>query len=340
MYNHSTSLFEYMIDMHSTDKQSELDLHSQYTVILSELAIHSIQCISSEENEFGLMLTKKCLNIWSSKKCSFKIFNHTLHHYNPYKLILFILNYIFDHAPSEIPFVSTNKKICRFYTQKVLRKWLEYTFDNGSRQGHTTYALVINLYSNYLIDFKDTLTAKHADRLRYILIKLLIFKYKRLRCRNKNKKCRDRRKILFLLDTLMHQLNSRKIRTKIKKLMPATIIIYKKSNKKRLIRNIYTPKYADEMKTMISKKLSKIIDLKNIHLITNLANTKECDYCHKKDIKLKKCKSCLQVFYCSVKCQKKGWKKTHSLTCSEFINKPLYMSLNKSSKPNNYYLMC
>ena len=48
----------------------------------------------------------------------------------------------------------------------------------------------------------------------------------------------------------------------------------------------------------------------------NITMQKQCENCFRKDIILKKCKKCRKSYYCSVKCQKKHWKKKHKIDCS------------------------
>eukprot|EP01084_Bolivina_argentea_P048757 89777_1 len=57
----------------------------------------------------------------------------------------------------------------------------------------------------------------------------------------------------------------------------------------------------------------------------------KCNYCYKNQsecIKLKSCKGCASVFYCSIDCQKRDWKSSHRLSCSKYW-------LNKSSFINS-----
>eukprot|EP01084_Bolivina_argentea_P290128 498304_1 len=51
-------------------------------------------------------------------------------------------------------------------------------------------------------------------------------------------------------------------------------------------------------------------------ILRNLANSKQCEFCHNKGRKLKKCSNCYSVYYCNKKCQKSNWK-YHKIICQK-----------------------
>ena len=62
-----------------------------------------------------------------------------------------------------------------------------------------------------------------------------------------------------------------------------------------------------------------VIVPKNIMIMHNILVRKECNnkQCLNKNKKLRKCKKCLSVFYCSRLCQKRDWIKTHKYECKK-----------------------
>ena len=59
---------------------------------------------------------------------------------------------------------------------------------------------------------------------------------------------------------------------------------------------------------------------------------KECNWyqCQKKNCKLKKCKRCVSVFYCSKLCQKKDWKTQHKFCCQKFKRRNMQLILKRA----------
>ena len=57
-------------------------------------------------------------------------------------------------------------------------------------------------------------------------------------------------------------------------------------------------------------EFDSLLQNQNISVIKNIAMSKECNFikCRRKNIKLKVCKRCKSVYYCSRACQKKDWK--------------------------------
>ena len=78
--------------------------------------------------------------------------------------------------------------------------------------------------------------------------------------------------------------------------------------------------------------LSYFNDKKVVRVCKNLAMMKQCCYfkCLKKDIKLKKCKQCLSVFYCSKICQKRDWIDQHRESCKPKKTRDMFEVLSHS----------
>eukprot|EP01084_Bolivina_argentea_P007232 13592_1 len=55
---------------------------------------------------------------------------------------------------------------------------------------------------------------------------------------------------------------------------------------------------------------------RNIEL-QNMIKELCCDYCRVRKIKLNGCKGCCDTYYCSKKCQKRGWKQGHRDRCGK-----------------------
>ena len=68
-----------------------------------------------------------------------------------------------------------------------------------------------------------------------------------------------------------------------------------------------------------NEAVAKILDNeKYVTIISNIVMFKECNYkkCNAKDIRLKRCKKCVSVYYCSRLCQKEDWL-SHKCVCKK-----------------------
>ena len=67
-----------------------------------------------------------------------------------------------------------------------------------------------------------------------------------------------------------------------------------------------------------------------VTIIGNMLMLKECNnrQCKKKDIRLKRCKICRSVYYCSRKCQKMDWL-SHRCVCTKLTSRDYSITLNK-----------
>eukprot|EP01084_Bolivina_argentea_P059718 109091_1 len=54
-----------------------------------------------------------------------------------------------------------------------------------------------------------------------------------------------------------------------------------------------------------------------------------CDYCRVRKIKLSGCEGCCDTYYCSKKCQKRGWRQGHRNHCSKRWLIPFMIMKNK-----------
>ena len=78
-------------------------------------------------------------------------------------------------------------------------------------------------------------------------------------------------------------------------------------------------------------------ELVSSRVIKNIAACKECNWidCKRKNVKLKRCKNCKSVYYCSIKCQKKDWKcsngnvKSHKHYCKFLKSRDIRFTLCK-----------
>ena len=97
-------------------------------------------------------------------------------------------------------------------------------------------------------------------------------------------------------------------------------------------------KNVDQMKKILNNPCS-------MTTLENIASFKECNWagCLRKNIKLKRCKRCLSVYYCSKTCQKLDWSKSfkgilpHKRVCTK-LNQRDFAIVNKRMKSG--CLMC
>lgn len=81
-------------------------------------------------------------------------------------------------------------------------------------------------------------------------------------------------------------------------------------------RLIHLDKQFNQWKEQVAKKKDTRLLLK----WKNVTCIKFCNYCKQNNKKLKKCKGCAKVYYCSKLCQKKDWKQgEHSLCCTVLV---------------------
>ena len=69
---------------------------------------------------------------------------------------------------------------------------------------------------------------------------------------------------------------------------------------------------------------------KYVTILNNIAMFKECNYseCNKKDIRLKRCKNCVSVYYCSRLCQKKDWL-NHKRVCKKLNSRDYSINFHR-----------
>ena len=77
------------------------------------------------------------------------------------------------------------------------------------------------------------------------------------------------------------------------------------------------------------------VNSSNINILKNIAMLKQCNYnkCNRKDIKLKRCKRCLSVFYCSKLCQKRDWIVSHHNCCHPLTRRQLQLTCHDRTAP-------
>ena len=78
--------------------------------------------------------------------------------------------------------------------------------------------------------------------------------------------------------------------------------------------------FVNDLQTNASSIAAMVINNESFsHTICNTMTFKQCNWikCNKKNIKLRKCKKCKSVFYCSKQCQKDDWKAHRQICCLE-----------------------
>eukprot|EP01084_Bolivina_argentea_P307498 531513_1 len=113
-----------------------------------------------------------------------------------------------------------------------------------------------------------------------------------------------------------------------------SICLYK-SKQYQLSLNVFKRLYKfSNQAEMANKTKRKIKKVKK-----KMRQDAKCNMCQNKqlNLKLKSCKGCLLVFYCSAKCQKKDWKKSHRYNCNRlwldkayFVNCKSLIQFNQS----------
>ena len=105
----------------------------------------------------------------------------------------------------------------------------------------------------------------------------------------------------------------------------------------KLSQLIVKPLFKDMNTKQQSNLLCEIMKPQNITIIGNVLMIKQCnwEYCRRKSVKLKRCKKCRSVYYCSKLCQKKDWqlctygnaKKSHKFVCERLRQRSYSMTI-------------
>ena len=119
-----------------------------------------------------------------------------------------------------------------------------------------------------------------------------------------------------------------------------------------LARNFFKMKRENDRREMIRNKFKSTrapndprnfepvlsID-QSVQILKNMAAYKECNWmgCLKKDKKLRRCKRCKCVFYCSKRCQKLDWNSFFTMKCGRSITPHRYFCRKSSSTPRFLY---